>query len=135
MLAPILGVLAPLVADNGKETEEMGEGSENGILDQDAGKAAAAIANCPSIDGNKLEKLMRNLLIGGHISLELEDDEGNKEMSLLTNDTANEIFCGDVQDMFVLCYHVIRLNFNGFFSRLPTLSGKVKLSKAMRNVM
>ncbi|MCI9009420.1 MAG: hypothetical protein HFI13_15180 [Lachnospiraceae bacterium] len=129
VLAPVLGVLAPLISDKGNDIHE------ESILDQDAGKAATVIANCPSINGDQLEKLMKELLLGGHISLEIEGEDGNKDMDSLTLDLANEIFCGDVQDMFVLCYHVIRINFSGFFAKLPTLSGKVKLPKAMRKVM
>ncbi|MCI9658743.1 MAG: hypothetical protein HFI14_09040 [Lachnospiraceae bacterium] len=132
VLAPVLGVLAPLVSDTGKAAED-----ENGesILDQDAGKAAAAMANCPSISGSRLEKLMQALLLGGHISFEIEEEDGNKDMKSLTRDQADEIFCGNVQDMFVLCYHVIRLNYNGFFAKLPTLSGKAKLPAAVRKIL
>lgn len=132
VLAPVLGVLAPLVSDAGRKSED---GKEEGILDQDAGKAAAAMASCPSINGNRLEKLMQALLLGGHISLEIEDEDGNKEMKNLSKDLADEIFCGDVQDMFVLCYHVIQLNFKGFFAKLPILSGKVKSSAVVRKIL
>ena len=31
-----------------------------------------------------------------------------------------------IKDMFVLCVHVIKLNFNGFFEKLATLSGKAE---------
>lgn len=132
VLAPVLGVLAPLVSDTRKSSENE---ERESLLDQDAGKAAAAIANCPSINGSRLEKLMQMLLLGGHISMEIEEEDGNKEMKSLTRDLADEIFCGDVQEMFVLCYHVIRLNFRGFFGKLPVLSGKVKSPAVLRKVM
>ena len=45
-------------------------------------------------------------------------------MQRLTDDLADEVFCGEIQDMFLLCFHVIKLNFNGFFKRLGTRSGK-----------
>lgn len=111
VLAPILGVLAPLVGDGN-------------LMDVDAGKAAEAMANCTAINGDKLEKLMKKLLLGGHIVVELTDEEGKTEGEKLNEDIANEIFCGDVQDMFVLCFHVIKLNFNGFFKKFAGLSGK-----------
>jgi hypothetical protein len=52
-------------------------------------------------------------------------------------DIVNEIFCGDVQDMFILAFYVIRLNFNGFFKRLAGPSGKAgeALVKKMRTIL
>lgn len=55
---------------------------------------------------------------------EVPNQYGEKETVRLDSDLADELFCGDVQDLFVLCFHVIRLNFNGFFKKLSTLSGK-----------
>ncbi len=111
VLAPLLGALAPLVNDGG-------------LMDMDAGKAAEAMANCTAIEGDRLEKLMKKLLLGGHITVELTNEEGETEGERLNEDLANEIFCGDVQNMFVLCFHVIKLNFNGFFKKFAALSGK-----------
>ena len=116
VLTPLLGVLSPLV----------GEGN---LMDLDVGRAAEAMANCNAIDGDKLEKLMRKLLLGGHIVTEVADEEGRMEAQRLDMDLANEIFCGEVQDMFVLCFHVIKLNFNGFFKKFASLSGKERLAE------
>lgn len=113
VLAPLLGVLAPLVGD--------GE-----LMDVDAGKAAEAMMNCTAINGDKLEKLMQKLLLGGHIVAEVPNEAGDIEPQRLDMDIANEVFCGEVQDMFVLCFHVIKLNFQGFFKRFAVLSGKVE---------
>ena len=98
-------------------------------MDVDAGKAAEAMANCTAIDGDKLEKLMKKLLLGGHITVEFTNEDGEPEGERLNEDLANEIFCGDVQDMFVLCFHVIKLNFNGFFKKFAALSGKAGLAE------
>lgn len=114
-LAPLLGVLAPLVNDE----------SDGGLMDIDVRTAADAMAGCTALSGDKLEQLMRKLLLGGHIVVEIPDEEGNLEAQILDMDTANEVFCGEVQDMFILCFHVIKLNFNGFFKRFAGLSGKV----------
>lgn len=111
VLAPLLSAFAPLVNDGN-------------LMDVDAGKAAEAMANCTAINGDKLEKLTKKLLLGGHITVELTNEEGETEGERLNEDLANEIFCGDVQDMFVLCFHVIQLNFNGFFKKFAALSGK-----------
>lgn len=132
VLAPLLGMLAPLVAGDGKKTEK---GSEKGLLDVDAGKAAEAMANCPDIDGDRMERLMKKLLLGGHIAVELEDENGNREEEKLTQELADEIFCGDIQYMFILCFHVIKLNFRGFFGKLPILSGKAESVRIPRKML
>ena len=114
VLAPLLGALAPLVSDN----------KEGSLMDVDAAQAAEALSNCTNISGDKMEKLMQKLLLGGHIVVELPDEEGEFKPERLDMDIANEIFCGEVQDMFILCFHVIKLNFNGFFKKIAGLSGK-----------
>ena len=118
VLAPLLGALAPLVSDDGN--------ADAGLMDIDARQAADALSNCTNISGDKMEKLMHKLLLGGHIVVEVPDEEGEARPERLDMDLANELFCGEVQDMFILCFHVIRLNFNGFFKKIAGLSGKVK---------
>lgn len=123
MLAPLLGAFAPLIED---KKDSGGETGGNGLLDVDASKAAEVLSGCPAISGDKLEGLMRKLLLGGNIIVEITDeDTGEREAQKLDYDTANELFCGDVQDMFILCFHVIKLNFNGFFKKLAAQSGNV----------
>lgn len=114
VISPLVGAIAPLV------------GNEN-ILDSevDVRKVADSFSGI-DIDGNKLERLMKKLLLGGNVVIEYEDESGETQQEALDQDLANEVFCGNVQDMFVLCIHVIRLNFNGFFKRLTTLSGKAE---------
>lgn len=114
VLAPLLGALAPLVSDQ----------KEGSLMDVDAAQAAEALSNCTNISGDKMEKLMQKLLLGGHIVVELPDEEGKTKAERLDMDIANEIFCGEVQDMFILCFHVIKLNFNGFFKKIAGLYGK-----------
>ena len=121
MLTPLLSAFAPLV--NGE--------SKGGLMDIDVNEAAQAMQGCSSISGDKLEVLMKKLLLGGHIVAEIRDDEeGKVEPQRLDMDIANEIFCGEVQDMFVLCFHVIKLNFNGFFKKFASQSGKEGLAEA-----
>lgn len=117
VLAPLLGALAPLVGDGN-------------LMDIDAGKAAEAMMNCNAINGDKIEKLMKKLLLGGHIAVEIENDDGEKEGARLDEDMVNELFCGEIQDMFILCFHVIKLNFNGFFKKFAALSGKAGSANA-----
>lgn len=87
---------------------------------------------------------MKKLLIAHkNVVVELpvmdEDDveTGEYSQEILDMDIVNEIFCGDVQDMFILAFYVIRLNFNGFFKRLAGQSGKAgeAIAKKMRKIL
>ena len=113
VLSPLLGALAPLA----------GDGS---LMDVDVNEAASALSGMTSINGDKVESLMKKLLLGGNIIIEYEDENEETQQETLDKDLVDEVFCGDVQDMFVLAFHVIKLNFNGFFSKLATLSGKAE---------
>ena len=115
VLAPLLGVLAPLVNEDGGD-----------LMDIDARVAADALSGCTAINGDKMELLMKKLLLGGHIVAEVPDENGDIEGCRLDMDLANELFCGEVQDMFVLCFHVIKLNFKGFFKKLGNPFGKAE---------
>lgn len=113
VLSPLIGAIAPLVGDGD-------------LMDVDVNKAAEALSTSTVINGDRLEALMKKLLLDGNIVIEYEDEEGEKQQDVLDKDLADEVFCGNVQDMFVLCVHVIKLNFNGFFEKLATLSGKAE---------
>lgn len=117
VITPLIGNLAPLF-----NKVDAGEG--NGLLDVDVVEAAPAIAGAfSSISGDKLESLMKKLLVRyKNISVEMYD---STEAQVLTEDLVNELFCGDVQEMFILAFEVIRTNYNGFFAKLGNLSGSV----------
>ena len=121
VLSPLLGAIAPLVG---------GDGGTESIMDMDVEKvgekmAEGMIGNI-NISGDKIEALMKKLLLGGNIVIEYEDENGDSQQEVLDKDLADEVFCGNVQDMFVLCVHVIKLNFNGFFEKIANLAGKAK---------
>lgn len=113
VLSPLIGAIAPLVGDGD-------------LMDVDVNKAAEALSTSTVINGDRLEALMKKLLLGGNIVIEYEDEEGEMQQDVLDKDLADEVFCGNVQDMFDLCVHVIKLNFNDFFEKLATLSGKAE---------
>lgn len=110
-LTPLFAALIPLAG-------------ENDIMNVDASAAAASIATCVSFDGDNFEKLVKKLLVGEHIFVKYTDEYENLHQEALDTDTLNEIFCGEVQDMFILCFYVIRTNFKGFFKKFANLSGK-----------
>lgn len=64
---------------------------------------------------------MRQLLID-HKNVYFEG-VGDEKPQLLTAEELNEIFCMDLQDMYLLAWEVLKLNFQGFFKKLSTQSG------------
>lgn len=115
VLGPALGSLIALLGN------EENEGSN--LLDVNLEKSAPAIAGAfSSISGDKIEGLLKRLLISGR-NVSVDMPEGGA--TFITEDAMNEIFCGSVEGMFVLAFHVIRTNFGGFFKKFENLSGVV----------
>ena len=112
LVLPILTGLAPLAGAAGEDTS---------LLDIDFDKAAPTISQAfTSLSGDKLEAVLKHLLISGkNISIEMPGEKAQ----LLTEDLANEVFCEDVQEMFMLAFEVVRSNYNGFFKKLGDLFG------------
>lgn len=108
LLTPLLGSIAPIFFND----------NSNDIMDMDIENVLPSVTTAfSSLSGEKFESLMKKLLIdNNNVSVEGVDTE-NKPMRL-TYDLANEIFCGEVQDMYILCIEVIKLNFKGFFKKL-----------------
>ncbi|RKI90432.1 hypothetical protein D7V94_13440 [Parablautia intestinalis] len=113
LLTPMLASLASVV----------GTGGEKHLMDMDIGEAAPHIVGAfSSLSGDKVEKLLRDLLLPGNIGVRTA---AGVDPQFLTEDLSNEIFCGNTQDMFILAYHVIKVNYAGFFEKFGNLSGKV----------
>ncbi len=115
LVLPILTGLAPMLG---------GADADKGLFDVDLEAAAPTIAEAfTSLSGDKLEAILKHLLIAGkNISVETPDSD---KAVLLTEDLANELFCAEVQDMFMLAFEVIRTNYNGFFKKLAARFGPV----------
>ena len=123
LLSPILAGIATLFG--GLDTGDGGSDAAANPLDMDIEEAMPAISSALStISGDKVERMMRRLLIDQqNISVQGEDTDGNTV--ILDKDLADEVFCGELQDMFILCYEVIKLNFKGFFKRVGIQSGSL----------
>lgn len=118
LVLPLVTGLTSLIPD-GTTAENMG----NGLFDIDVKDAGPAIsAAFSSLSGDKIEAILKHLLIAGkNISVEVPGER----VQILTEDLANEVFCEDVQDMFILAFEVIRTNYNGFFKKLGGRFGPV----------
>ena len=122
VLGPVLGGLVTLL---GGDSNNENEGSS--LLDVDVEKSAPAIAGAfSSVSGDKIESVLRKLLISGrNITVDIDG-----ETIYLTEDYLNEIFCGSIESMYILAFHVIKANFGGFFKKFKNLSGiATKISK------
>jgi hypothetical protein len=118
LVLPLVTGLTSLIP-TGTTAENMG----NGLFDIDVKDAGPAIsAAFSSLSGDKIEAILKHLLIAGkNISVEVPGER----VQILTEDLANEVFCEDVQDMFILAFEVIRTNYNGFFKKLGGRFGPV----------
>ena len=137
-LAPVVGAFTPLLSravsgGTDKGTDKGTDGAS--LMDLDVDEAAKALSNCSEISGDKLERLMKKLLLGGNISVKYKDEDEDEHRDKLDEDLANELFCGEVQDMFVLCVHVIQLNFNSFFKRIAAQSGPAESERKRRTTL
>ena len=96
------------------------------IMSMEIDEALPSISSAFSgLSGDKFERLMRKLLVEHkNISVECEATDG--ETKVLSYDLANEVFCGEVQDMYILCFEVIRLNYKGFFKKLGAQFGNLQ---------
>lgn len=123
LVLPLISGLAPLLSITDDEK------SSGGLFDIKVEDAAPAIAGAfASVDGDKIERILKHLLIAGNnVSVE----QPGEKVRLLTEELANEVFCADVQDMFILAFEVIRTNYNGFFKKLGDRFGKVAEWKKM----
>ncbi len=140
LLTPVLAALLPLVGNDAEESE-----GDGGLLDIDVDQAAASMAkSMEGFSGKRVESMMKKLLVTyKNVAVEVpeldEDDTptGEYEQEVLDMDLVNELFCGEVQDMFVLAFYVIRLNFNGFFKKLAGRFGKAgeALVKKTRQIL
>jgi hypothetical protein len=113
VITPLLASIAPAVAGGEEDAS---------LLDIDTEQAAPALsAAFSALSGDKVESLLKKLLTKhGNISVETDG-----ELKQLDDNLVNELFCGEVQDVFVLAFEVVKVNFGGFFKKLGSLSGNL----------
>ena len=133
IISPFIGGILPAVsAVFGKldldveKTQATTTENTGDIMDMQLDDAIGAFTDAFStLSGDKIEQLMMQLLINNqNISVNCYATEDRPQ--LLTKDLADEIFCTDIQDMYILCFEVIRINFKGFFKKLGGRFGKLQ---------
>lgn len=109
-LTPLIAAFVPLFAK-----EDSAENDDKDIT-------PTIQAAFSGVSGEKVEWLMKALLTdNGNISVECKETDG--ETMRLDEDLVNEIFCGDIGNLYVLCYEVIKLNFGSFFGSISARFG------------
>lgn len=116
-LGPLLGGTLGAVA---------GSRNAGNIMDMDVEEALPSISTAfAGLSGDKFERLMKKLLIDSQ-NISVAAQATNGEVKVMDLDIANEVFCGEVQDMYILCFEVIRLNFKGFFKKIGARFGSLQ---------
>lgn len=110
LAGPLLAALVPLM-------------DKDSSLDSNISEIIPTISpTFNALSGDNLERIMKELLTNNrNISVDIE---GENSPEILTNALADELFCCDTQDMFILAFYVIKYNFSGFFSKLESRFGK-----------
>lgn len=130
LLTPIIGAIVKILGGDEKKEDEStaqeAKAKASDILNQDIERYIPDLVSAVStLDGDKIEDMMKKLLINyRNVKVECEITKGDAKV--LTYDLANEVFCNELQDMYLLCWEVIKLNFGGFFKKLGLQSGDLK---------
>lgn len=117
LVTPMLGAVAPVI---GKYLNT----EDGSLLDIDVGDLGPVLTNAfTSLTGDNLERMMSQLLID-HKNIHFDSTE-SREVKLLNRDELDEIFCMELQDMFLLAFEVLKLNYSGFFRKLASRYGNL----------
>ena len=120
LISPMLAALAPLVGTaRGTGTGDVVENVMNMEVEDIIPSVTTAFS---SLSGDKCERLLRKMLVD-HQNISVEGEATGGKAVRMSMDLANEIFCGCIEDMYRLCWEVIKLNFSGFFKKIGALSG------------
>lgn len=117
-LSPIAGKASAAAVGGDK-----GKGKQS-ILDAELNAASiegifTAIAE--NVDGAKIESLLKRILNEQYISVRVSGQEAVR----LTREVIAELFTGNAQDMLMLAFEVLKVNYGGFTKLFRSLSGSV----------
>ena len=121
VLAPVLGGLIALLGESADEEAEDDLGNE---IKSAIPSFVEAMSSTNPAD---FERLFRELLVNSR-NIAFQDDE-HTTGEILTEDYLNAMFAGDSQNLYILAYHVLKVNFRGFFEKFSSLSGSPLIQK------
>lgn len=115
--AELTSTFAPILPVIGTFISSIRNGGS--ILDANADTLIKAFQ---SVSGDKLEKFMKELLVNGK-NITVETENGVVQV---TEGRLDELFTGEVENLYRLAVEVIKLNYMGFFESIATLFGSAK---------
>lgn len=124
LFSPLVGGIAGAMEKASTDGGEDNGGDKKSLMDMDVSEAAPYIAgSLSSMSAEKVERLIRALLLGGHVAVR---GEGSPDAEYLTEDKCDEVFRGNTQNMFILAFYVLKENYGDFFESIGNRSGNVK---------
>lgn len=130
-VTPVVASVLPVLASAGLLSKDK-DGKAVLNTDVDERQLSASLsAMAGNLSGEKLEKILIELLVA-HENITYLNDK--KDWCCLTEEDADEIFCGDLQDMLMLAWKVIRFNYGGFFGKFADQFGS-QLKSAVQKKM
>ena len=91
------------------------------LLDLEFDTIAPALSGAmSSISGDKVESLIRKLILDENVAVTIKG-----ETEYLDEEIVDEIFCGDIFNLYKLVWEVLKVNYSGFFGMLGHQSGGV----------
>ena len=130
LFGELASFLGPIIAASVSAANKVGatdDGEDVELTEEQQEQVGTTIADAlRGIDGDKMEALMRKLIISkGNVVVKYYDTDLEQEVQeRLTADLANEIFCMKISDMYMLVVQVIMLNYGSFFGNTSGLFGK-----------
>lgn len=123
LLSPLAGGIAGAFKNSGNDGDGDDSTEKKNLLDMDVSEAAPYIAGSfSSLSADKVERLIRALLLGGQVAVR---EENSPDAEYLTEDKCNEVFRGNIQNMFLLAFYVLKENYGDFFENIGNQSGSV----------
>lgn len=119
VIGPALGGIFSIVGTGGNGKTDA-EGILSGI---DPQKAVTVLGEAlSSLDGDEMERIIGRLLID-YNNVNVSGPFTEFKAVRMNRDTFDEVFCCEAQNIFVLCWDVINLNYKSFFKNIALQFG------------
>lgn len=131
VLSPVLGGLLAILGGEDDEEDSAAEDTDiSSVSRSDVAAAMPAFVEAfNGLNPLEFERLMRELLINSR-NIAWKSDE-SPDAEILTEEVLDALFAGNVQDMYILAFHVLKCNFGGFFEKFKNLSGNQLIRQLM----
>lgn len=124
-IVPVIGVVANSTLGE-DASEAKAQRAIAALLEEDVQSYVPVImTTLKAVDGNSLKVILKKLLVEyKNIACEYRDENGKVVQTVLTEDVANQVFVGGLDEMVMLAIEVVKVNFSGFFRKLLARFGE-----------